>query len=141
MEIKENPQAPYGHCVTCGSVLDETSICTNANCGQIQSTTPPNNKAGRVLSSANMKKLEQAKEILNEVLAAAALKEEPDAGDTEDEELSPLREVSEPTFADVVTFLEKTLDRSTLAAVKHIVDRRDAQLEDVELIEALEAAV
>lgn len=138
---KENPEAPYGHCVTCGSVLKEDGVCTNGNCGQIQSATPPANKAGRVLSMANMKKLEQAKEILNEVLAAAAVKEDDDdAGDTEDEELSPLRQPQEPTFADVVQFLEKTLDRSTLAAVKNIAERRDAKLEDVELLEALGAA-
>lgn len=139
--VKENPNAPYGHCVTCGSVLKEDGTCTNANCGQIQSATPPANKAGRVLSSANMKKLEQAKEILAEVLAAATVKtEDDDAGDTEDEELSPLRQPEDTTFAGVVQFLEKTLDRSTLAAVKSIVERRDAKLEDAELLEAIGAA-
>lgn len=128
--LKENPQAPYGHCVTCGSVLDDTSTCTNSNCGQIQSTLPET-KVGRVLSGANMKKLEQAKAMIEDVLAAAVATE---SYDTEDEEMSPGNRT--PNVADAIQFVE-TADRSTLAVLKQILDRRDHVLEDQELLKNL----
>lgn len=135
-ETKESvTERPFGSCVTCGSALDESGICTNSNCGHIQSAIPQN-KAGRVLSAANFKKLEQARDTINLVLAAAASKEQDDPADTEDEELEP-NEMRQPTVGDVVAFVESTLDRSVLGAIKAIVERRDAHLEDQELRKAI----
>ncbi len=133
-ETKESPSdRPYGSCVTCGSALDDTSTCTNSNCGQIQSATVQN-KAGRVLSSANFKKLEQARDTINDVLSAASVKEEPH--DTEDDELEP-NNLRQPSVADVIQFVESSFDRSTLGVIKSIVERRDAHLEDEELRKAI----
>lgn len=139
MGLKETPERPFGTCVTCGSALDDTSTCTNSSCGQIQSAKPQN-KAGRVLSTANMKKLEQAKEILNEVLASATAKNDNiEPYDTEDEELSP-NPARNPDFADVVQFLASTMDRGTLALVKQEAERRERYLDDAEWTKAIGAA-